>query len=177
MSAVSSANMPLDTQLAVAGLILNALVACATIYLAFVALVHTAKPRIDITLRTVGPARAGHLVEIMLEVANVGHWYATPPAIGIAVFTNVAQEFDLLGIAYGSVQQKLEAAAPLGKYRLPYVRATGIKLVGRGHREIVVVHAKAPVEPGPYLVQVDAYSDNGASLEKSFRILVVAKDR
>ena len=78
--------MNIDRYIALAGLLINIVTAFAAIYIAFLALAHTAKPRISAALLDDANLCCDHLVKLRFELRNIGYWYALPPAIDITVF-------------------------------------------------------------------------------------------
>lgn len=162
--------MSIDTYIALGGLILNFLTAFAAVYIAFLALVHTAKPRIDVVLLEDTIQPCNRLIKLQFELRNVGYWYALPPAIDITVYCNFDPAFDLVGLGYGSQQEILAAEVRIGKGGRKYLKAKGIKLIADDFGEVVQVHLKTPQVPGSYLARLSAYSANGLSHVQDFHI-------
>src|ERR1035437_6360964 len=98
---------PPPDSIAIANLVVSAVTALCAIYIAFLALRHTAKPRIDVMLLRSGDELLGCNTEILfnLEVRNVGYWYAAAPAINITVYCNFDPAFAPLELRYGSTQE------------------------------------------------------------------------
>jgi len=162
--------MSLDTYIAIAGLALNALVACVTIYIAYLALVHTAKPRIEILLREPTNQPKDRLIVLHYDIKNIGHWYALPPAIDVVVYLNFDPLFDLIGIGYGSQQEIQAAEVRIGKGGFKYLKAMGIKLIASDLPETIILHTRTPTEAGTYHAHISAYSPNGVAYSKQIPI-------
>jgi len=160
----------IDTSIALGGLILNFLTALAAVYIAFLALVHTAKPRINVVLLEGTTQPCNRLIKLRFELQNVGYWYALPPAIEITTYCNFDPAFDLIGLGYGSQQEIRTAEVRIGKGSRKYLKAQGIKLIANDFGEIVQVHLKTPQNPGRYLARLSAYSANGLSHVQDFYI-------
>ena len=90
--------------IAIATLIFNAVTTLCALYLAFVALHHSAKPRIKIELREPHMMTCGSEHTLVLALRNVGHWYAKPTAVDVVVYCNFDPSFEPIEIAYGSVR-------------------------------------------------------------------------
>lgn len=154
---------------ALANLAIGAITALCATYLAFAALKHSAKPKIVVSL----PLSAQHVCcnndyVFVFEITNRGHWYGTPPALNIIVYCNFHSAFDLKELRYGSVQELSNTHVRSGTGGMRFIRAKGLKLVGRGSSERIHVYARTPKEEGVYGVNVAAFSDNGASLAQDF---------
>jgi hypothetical protein len=142
----------------------------AALYIAYVALQHTARPNIDIRLIAPQRIRRGEEVTIIFEVTNIGHWYAKPSAINVTIFFNFDPAFDLIESRYGSTQEFKDSEPQIGKGGMKYLKAKGLKL-GYGHGgEQVHIIARAPAQRGDYRVRLSAYSENGASFGRDLSI-------
>ena len=143
-----------------------------TTYIAYVALVHTAKPKIKIEMNPT-KVQKGSEVVFDFEVTNKGHWYAAPPAIDVFLYINFDQGFVVTGVQYGLGQDRVTPKVGDGQEGRKYVKAKGIKLFGKKHPEYVFVHAQTPNEPGEYEIGLDAYSENGVAYSRKKRVQCV----
>lgn len=164
----SRASMSVDTHIAIASLAFNVVAAAATIYIAYLALVHTAKPRITVSLHEEVRQPCSKLLALHYDLRNRGHWYALPPAIDVVVFCDFDPRFDLIGIGYGSQQETLAAEVRIGKAGRKFLKAKGLKLIANDLGEVIQVHVRTPAEPGMYLTRISAYSPNGLSHFQDF---------
>ena len=146
----------------------NVVAAAATIYIAYLALVHTAKPRITVSLREPNRQPCSRLLGLHYDLKNRGHWYALPPAIDIVVFCDFDPRFELVGLGYGSQQEILAAEVRVGKGGRKFLKAKGLKLIANDLGEVIQVHLRTPEEPGTYLTRISAYSPNGLSHFQDF---------
>jgi hypothetical protein len=158
--------------IALANLIASTITALCAIYIAFLALRHTAKPRIRVVLLNsedeVLPC--GKEVTFVYEVYNVGYWYGAAPAIDVTVYCNFDPAFQPIELRYGSVQEMSNTHVRIGKGGLKYIRATGLKLVRKREAERIHVVARTPVTPGAFKINAAAFSKDGASASSEFQI-------
>lgn len=148
--------------------------ACA-IYIAYLALKHTARPRIGVLILDGLTAGCGEEFTLDCEIYNIGYWYGTPPAINIMIYFNYDPIFDLRELHYGSAQEITNTHVRVGKGGRKFLRANGIKLVHRDSAERAHVIAVAPDTPGEYRLEISAFSENGASLSREFKIECIKK--
>jgi len=147
----------------------------STLYLSYIALVHTAKPRIVINLKNDRSILCGDEINFKFCVQNIGHWYAKPMAINLIVYCNFSKELELKKMFFGSIQQQVDDIIKKGVGDMNYFEASGLK-VGKGKDgEEIHVIAQTPEKPGTYFIRVDAYSDNGVSYRKYFSLTCHAK--
>lgn len=158
--------------ISLANLLFTMITTVCALYLSLVALRHSALPRIDV--RMVAPRAIECSTEhtLIFEFGNVGHWYAKPMAVNVVVYCNFDPHFNPIEIAFGSVQAYKDTW--VGKGKMKYLKAQGIKLAYGEEWEAMHTRVVAPATPGDYLVRISAYSDNGASMVKEFRINCVA---
>jgi hypothetical protein len=163
---------PPPDSIAIANLVVSAVTALCAIYIAFLALRHTAKPRIDVMLLRSGDELLGCNTEILfnLEVRNVGYWYAAAPAINITVYCNFDPAFAPLELRYGSTQETTNTHVRIGKGGVKYLKAEGLKLSRRDEAERIHVLAKTPGYPGNFVIKVTAFSEEGASITREFQV-------
>lgn len=159
--------------IAAATLIFTMITTVCALYLSFVALRHSARPNIAVRMVSPSSLCCAEESQLVFEFGNVGHWYAKPMAINVVAFCNFDPQFELLEIAYGSVQAYKDTWVGVGKTK--YVKAKGLKLAFGDEWEAVHIRARTPVTPGNYRIRISAYSDNGASLVKEFRLSCIAK--
>lgn len=162
--------MSIDMYFTLGGLILNFFTALAAVYIAFLALVHTAKPRINVVLLEDTTQACNRLIKLRFELRNVGHWYAIPPAIDIVAYCDFDPAFDLIELDYGSQQEIHATEVRIGKGGKKYFKAKGIMLIADDLGEIVQVQLKTPQVPGRYYARLSAYSANGLSHVQDFHI-------
>lgn len=160
--------MSIDTYIAIASLAFNVVAAAATIYIAYLALVHTAKPRIAVSLREPARQPCSKLLALHYDLKNCGHWYALPPAIDVVVFCDFDPRFELIGLGYGSQQETIAAEVRIGKGGRKFLKAKGLKLIADDLGEVIQVHVCTPPDPGTYLTRISAYSPNGLSHFQDF---------
>jgi len=117
-----------------ANLVVSTIAASCAIYIAFLALKHTTKPRINVSLLNArdNVIRCNREAVFVFEVNNVGYWYGVAPAIDITIFCNFDPAFELKELKYGSEQEIINNHVRKGKGGLKFVRAEGIKLVRKG---------------------------------------------
>ncbi len=159
--------------IAVATLVSSTVTAVAAIYVAFIALQQTARPRIDVRMTGDFTLPAATESKFVFEVINVGHWYAAPAAAGINVYPNFDPEFKLRECRYGSVQEQVNTHVRIGKGGLTYVRAKHIGLSAKNEMEEFHVIGTTPDKAGRYRILVSATSENGASCQREFWIEII----
>src|SRR5689334_14226942 len=86
---------------------------CA-LYLSYAALVHSARPRVKVSLKNNAPCNCGSQIKFIFEFVNIGHWYASPTAIDLVVFFNFVPAFELKELRYGSAQLFIDAEVKQG---------------------------------------------------------------
>jgi hypothetical protein len=158
--------------IALANLVISTLTAVSAIFIAFLALRHTAKPKIDVLLLNSKDdvLDCGSEVMFIFEVYNVGYWYAAAPALNITLYCNFDPAFDPVELRYGSIQEYLNKHVRVGKGGLKYIRAKGLKLSQRGEAEKVYVRSFVPKQPGRYRIKATAFSDEGTGVTKEYRV-------
>lgn len=142
---------------------------CA-LYLAYVALQHSAKPRIKIRLLNRSELLCGNEIIFKFKISNIGYWYAKPIAVNLVVYCNFDKQFDLRKMFYGSVQQLKDDFIKKGVGNMNYFKATGLKVGPGKEGEEIHILSETPEKPGKYHIRVDAYSENGASYRNDFSI-------
>ncbi len=157
-------------------LVVTCFTAIVAIVIAWLALKHTAKPRIEI--RLLSPSRLICDMEhsFVFEFSNVGHCYAQPSATDMRVFCNFPAEFKPLSIRYGSIQDEEAKEVKTGKGGAKYLMATGMELNYEEPPEHVHVVARTPPSGGEYLIRVVARPANGDACVRYFPIRCVGKD-
>lgn len=155
---------------AVGNLIFSLITTICALYLAYAALKHSARPNVKVAMSTATSQTCSSVVKFVFQFTNVGHWYAKPPAINVVAFCNFSPEFELLELHYGATQQISSKEVKIGVGKMKYLKAKGLKLSPGDEGEEVLVMAKNPEREGEYLIKISAYSENGMSLRKEFRI-------
>ena len=158
--------------IALASLLTSSVTALCAIYRAFLALKHTARPRIAVVmLSPLSEVLAcSSDVTFIFEIYNVGYWYGATPALDIIVFCNFNPSFELAELRYGSVQELSNTHVRLGKGGQKFIRATGIKLPSKGDAEKIHVSTTTPATPGNYRIKISAYSSSGISAAKNYLV-------
>src|SRR5665213_2458854 len=103
--------------IALANLIISTVTAISAIFIALLALRHTAKPKIDVLLLNSEDdvLDCGNEVTFIFEIYNVGYWYAAAPALNITLYCNFDPAFDLVELRYGSIQEYSNKHVRVGK--------------------------------------------------------------
>jgi|HubBroStandDraft_5_1064220.scaffolds.fasta_scaffold329822_2 hypothetical protein len=156
--------------LALGNLVFTIITTFCALYLSYAALKHSAKPNVEVRMLKPSILACGEIGHFVFEFSNVGHWYARPTAIDVVVFCNFAHEFKLMELRYGSVQEYSDSEVRVGVGKMNFLKARGLKLTYGEEGEEIHVRAKAPHRGGEYLIRISAFSENGVSLKKEFRI-------
>ena len=151
-------------------LILSIITTFAALFLSYIALKHTAKPRIEIQLLNDLPLKCGSKSTIKFYIKNMGYFYAKPMVINLEVFFNFSVEFNLDKILYGSILEKSSNRVRTGAGNMVYIMADGIMLAHKESGEEVHIKTKVPKIPDKYLIKVTAFSENGVSFTKDYHI-------
>ena len=132
------------------------------VYLTFVILRFTAKPRLRVSLY---PERqdliAGQTVHLRMRIENRGYWYARPAATNLWVFVNFPAAFLPRQIRYGSDRKLSSDAVRVGKGNTRYVIATGINLFHEEPGEHIEIDVRLPDRAGKYVCRVAIHTDRG----------------
>lgn len=153
--------------------LVSTVTAVCALYLSYVALQHSAKPKIAIQMASTRLVEIGKEAVFRFRLVNVGHWYAKPSAVDIMVFCNFDPAFELESIHYGSVQEYENAEVRQGVGGFNFLKAKGIKLGTGEDGEEVHVKLTTPTMPGVYLVRISALSEGGVSEKGEFKIKCV----
>jgi hypothetical protein len=158
--------------IALAKLLISSITALCAIYIAILALKHTAKPKVDVVM--LSPLHevlvCASEVNFIFEIYNVGYWYGAAPALDIMVFCNFDPSFELSELRYGSVQELSNTHVRLGKGGQKFIRAKQIKLPSKGYAEKIHFFTTTPGRPGSYRVRITAYSSSGASAKREYSV-------
>ena len=105
----------------------------ASVYLAFLAVRFTAKPRIKITLAGEKDTHRleftpGETVDLLFVLTNIGYWYAHPTALDNTCYLNFDPRFELIEAKYGSILENSETNVRRGKNNCQYLKVSGIQL-------------------------------------------------
>jgi len=150
--------------------ILTSITTFCALYLAYVALKHSATPNIKIKMLNDNIFICKQRAFFVFECTNIGYWYAKPTAINVTVFCNFAPDFELLELRYGSNLSYVDADAKIGVGKMRYLKAKGLKLTHGEEGEAIQVKVITPKDEGDYKVRLTAYSDNGVSYKQDFLI-------
>lgn len=161
--------MAIGDVVGILNLVVSAIIAGCALYLTFAALQHTAKPLVEVELRSASNVQCDSKQTFVFGFANKGHWYAKPTAINMRVYCNFSPVFRLGSIHYGSTQSASNTDVKPGKRNMEYLKATGMVLA-HGEEEEVHVVAQTPQAPGEYLTRVVAIPENGNAIIKEFKI-------
>ncbi|OIQ73230.1 hypothetical protein GALL_451320 [mine drainage metagenome] len=142
---------------------------CA-LFLSYTALKHTVRPNIGVQMLNDTNLVCGKKTTFIFEFTNQGYWYGSPIAVDVTVYCNFEPVFDLLEIAYGSIQEIVNTEVRIGVGRMKYLKAKGLKLSRREAGEQIHVKVMTPRLPGTYLIRISAYSENAASLVTKFNV-------
>jgi hypothetical protein len=155
-----------------AQLLSSIITAGGAIFISFLALQHSARPRIDVRMDGAVMVLTETECRFTFSVINIGHWYASPAALDVTVYCNFEPTFCLKELRYGSAQELTNDHVRVGKRGLLYIRAKHIKLAHKGEAERVDVFATTPNWPGRFRIEVTAFSENGGACHRSFWINV-----
>lgn len=142
---------------------------CALL-ISIIALRYSAKPKIDIKINSKGNYYCESSVTLKFKVTNKGHWYAQPMVIGLVIFCNFDKSFELLRLRYGSRQEKTDETVKLGTENMQYFKAEHIIVGSEKCGEEFWIDVILPRAEGKQKVKLDAYSENGVSFKKNYRI-------
>jgi hypothetical protein len=177
---------PMDTNtlIALLSLIASVLTAAAATYIAYRALIFTAKPRLGITVTPPEEYRffkPGEQVQLMLNLHNIGYWYAKPAATEIRAHVNVDEGCELLQLRYGSdLEYALDAnSVKFGKGlhngKSCYFEAFGIWLTHAEVSEPMELTLRVSVKPGQHEGWVALFAEEGDCGVHSFNFTVQAE--
>lgn len=161
----------MDDPIAIANLAFSMITSVCALYLSFAALQHSARPNIDVKMLSPKKNLSCDSEDIIIfNFFNRGHWYAHPTAVDVVVFFNFNPKFELIECRHGSTQSYSNTNVKTGVGGMKYLKAKGLKLTYGEEGEEVHIQMKTPPEKGQYLVRISAFSDNGVSLKKEFKI-------
>jgi hypothetical protein len=163
--------------LEVANFVVSSITAVCALYISYVSLAHSAKPRGIVRMSGPVQVRAGEDVRFEFIFSNVGHWFAQPPIVELSAWINFDPAFRPAKLQFGSALELETTSVRIGKGGLKHLKAKGLKLSFGGGEEVVVAHAQAPEVPGAYAVKVDAFSENGAAIKGRWTIEVERPER
>jgi hypothetical protein len=146
--------------------------AFAATYLAFVALRHSAKPRIIVVWHRGSPLplSAGRDNHLIFDVINIGHWYASPPARDIVVefrCSSVFRDARLLRGGVGGSQEAQDAGHSCPGPEL-ILRSLPFTLFAEERAKFAVVVDWLGRMAGNGTIAVRAYSADGATFWRDF---------
>src|ERR1035438_1803076 len=101
--------------LSLSNIFLTIIISLCALFVAYAALVHTAKPNLKVKMLSPETYRSGEMVNFIFEFENIGHWYAIPPVINLVVFCNFEPTFELVELRYGSAQEISSTNVRTGK--------------------------------------------------------------
>jgi hypothetical protein len=153
-------------------LVFTIITTICTLFISFIALQHSARPRIQARLLTEDKVQTGIEAIFLFEVTNIGQWYAKPPAINVLVYFNFDPAFEPIELLYGSAQEISNKHVRMGKGGMKFLRAKEIKLSYGGEAERLQVTTRTPQRGGLYRLRISAFSENGASFNRDYHIRV-----
>ncbi|TJY34824.1 hypothetical protein [Pontimicrobium aquaticum] len=165
--------IPENNTLEILTLIFTIVTTICALYISYVALKHSARPKIVIDLLNDDNLICNQVTLLRFKVLNKGQWYSKPMAVGLNIYCNFDKYFELKKMYYGSVQQLKDKKAKKGVGNMSYFKAKGLKVGGGKEGEEFHVKIIAPKKPGTYQIRVEAYSDNGVSYRKDINIKAI----
>ena len=149
----------------------------ASVYVAFLALRFTARPRIRIsfsrdTERHLSTFAPGERVELMFTLTNIGHWFAHPAALSNTLYLNFDTAFEPIEARYGSALEFSTNEVRRGKNNCKYLKVSGIHLFYGEPGELVVITTTMPAAPGTYEFWVASMSSGGDHGVQRFHLTV-----
>ncbi len=172
----SIAGMTDDVLIAQLSLLVSLVTAVASGYLAYKALVFTAKPRLAVQAYPKDDWHVSSTVSLVLRLRNKGHWYARPAATGLRATVNLDEPCEPLLLRFGSDLEQQERKVLRGKgsggRRSKYLEATGIWLTASEDPEDLEVTFRTPDIPGKYNGWVILYAREGDCGSHSFSFVV-----
>ena len=153
-----------------------------SIYLAFVALQFSAKPKIKIMFKGERQTHRKHFqpgenVKLEFEFQNVGHWYAKPAALETIFYLNFSPQFKPSKARYGAEFERINEGVKIGKGGYKFIKVSGIYLFYGEPSESVLVETELPSEAGTYLIRVASMSSGGDHGVHNFQLQVLPRRR
>lgn len=143
-------------------LIFNVLTSIVVVYLAYLALKHTAKPKIQIDwVENNQIFNTATDYTLTFKLSNIGHWYGKPAAKNIIFFFAFLPPVELMKLRFGSALEKESDIVFKGKGDSSYLRADGIYLMFSEPPEKALIFLKTPNDNGKYNFWITACSDDG----------------
>lgn len=178
--------MDADTVIQALSLIATVITAGAASYLAYSALLFTARPQLVLTVepenRTFLPEAE---VTLQLWLHNIGHWYAKPAATEMLAYVNVDEACEplrvRLGLNFEDDDYHTTKTALTGKGRANgrsrYLLVRGINVINRENGEVIELTIRTPTEPGLYEGWLVLLAKEGDCGLHTFNFKVTAPDR
>jgi beta-1,2-mannosidase len=139
----------------------SAVMSILTLWLTFIILRFTARPRLGIRLHDRRVLEPSEIVELRFTVFNRGHWYGHPPATGVRIYFNLTKGCEPISLRYGSSLQLEDREVKRGKAGSLYLRAKGISVFYEEPGEDLVLTTKMAPTPGRYHVSIALNSTEG----------------
>lgn len=162
--------LSVSDSIALLSLVFTVITTLCALFIAFLALRHTARPAIRVRMLSDGVLNCGEETVVVFEFWNEGHWFGSPTAVNVTAFFNFAPAFELLEINYGSAQEFTLTKVRIGVGGMKFLKAKRLKLSHGEDGERVHVRAITPAAAGEYLIRVSAYSENDADLVAEFNV-------
>lgn len=151
----------------IVGTILNTIIAVLVLYLTYLAVKFTAKPKIRVTFVNSNNKREikqlpGCFCVIRLYIENVGHWFsAKPAASNIQAWINLPSLFKLVYLRYGANLDKVDFKEKSAKGGIKYLRADEITLFHEEPGEYLELGLITPKKEGEYELFIPIYANEG----------------
>lgn len=162
--------------LEIANFALSSVTAMAALYIAFVALRHTAKPKLRVTWQ-----RGSQLpltpqdTNFIFDVFNVGHWYGKPTAKEVVIEFDFPEIFGRVELRCGSSAAEVTDFSPLeGGVGRRMIKSPAFTLHAyEGARFVVTAKWIGMPMNGNSNITIRAVSHDGAALIEDFPFLIV----
>lgn len=156
--------------LEIANFIVGIAILCALLYLSYLALQFTAKPKIKIDFKgeqDTGKTQFRPIQKAVLEftLQNIGHWYAKPVAIDNTFYFKFDPQFQLKNVRYGSMLENQNNNSSIGKEGKKYFKIKEQYLLCNEPAQQILIEVIMPSAQKTYSVSVfgkSSQSDHGA---------------
>lgn len=147
--------------------------AIASLYLAWVALSFTAKPKIVATLLNARSEYGrGERVALTYLLRNAPRPYARPIATGVIVWVNLDQAFTPIRLKYGAQLERADEQVKKGKGSSKVLKAEDLILTVEELGENIELETLTPKRPGDYRIYLAIHTAEGGWTRHSDAISV-----
>jgi hypothetical protein len=168
-----------NTWLSPLGSVFNIASGLVILYLTYLVLRFTAKPRLRVSFADGGHAShylyAGETVRSHILLENRGYWYAQPAATNLLVYINVPRSFEPIRLRFGSGLELETGDVRPGKGKTKYLLARGINLFAHEPGERMEIEVRLPQRGGSYRYRIAIHTDRGDDCGVYFLRLRVRK--